>query len=253
MELVPLGLLLVGAIPLARAVFANRRTPLVHALLWTLAAWGTWCLTLLFWTNEPVRYIALCLTGCAAVAVLGARRPHAAPWNAVVLGLLAVLLLPFLEGLLLGSETFDSLRVLLLGGVLAMGIVNYLPTRFAAAAMALAVACAGELVLFRVPHPPQRELIELISSICLGLTPWLACIGWQTRGQPALPLDAAWLRFRDRFGLFWTLRVREQFNRAAANAGWPVQLGWRGLRGALDPTIEADVSAALQAILQRFS
>ena len=45
-------------------------------------------------------YTALSLTGCAGVAVLGARRPGVGPWNFVLLGLLAVMLLPLAEGLL---------------------------------------------------------------------------------------------------------------------------------------------------------
>jgi hypothetical protein len=40
-----------------------------------------------------LRYLALCLTGCVGVAVLGARRPGVGAWDFVLLGLLAVLLL----------------------------------------------------------------------------------------------------------------------------------------------------------------
>jgi hypothetical protein len=65
------------------------------------------------------------------------------------------------------------------------------------------------------------------------------------------------LDFRDRFGLVWAQRVREQFNRAAANAGWPVRLYWQGLHlsaGAPlpEPAVQAEVVAALRALLKRF-
>ena len=70
-----LALFLVGLYPLLRAWWANRRTSLLQGLNWMLAAWLAWILTVLF--SEPsgtspldaTRYLALCLTGCAGVAV----------------------------------------------------------------------------------------------------------------------------------------------------------------------------------------
>jgi hypothetical protein len=58
------------------------------------------------------------------------------------------------------------------------------------------------------------------------------------------------LDFRNRFGGLWALRVRDQFNRAAANAGWPVALRWGGLR-----SVGYDDDAplkGLRALLKRF-
>src|SRR5260370_29588710 len=92
-----------GAVALWIAWLANRRTALAHALAWATAAWLAWG-----WASfvgfadlnaraDLGRYVALCLTGCAAVAVLGARRPGVAAWNFVVLGLLAILLLPLAD------------------------------------------------------------------------------------------------------------------------------------------------------------
>src|SRR5262245_43838276 len=113
--------------------FRNRRTSLSHALIWGLAAWLGWGLAL-FWPRATdqeldfLDYLGLCLTGCAAVAVLGARRPHVGAWNLVVFGLLAVMLLPWLEQGFLGVQTLDPLRWFFLGGTIAMGFINYLPT-----------------------------------------------------------------------------------------------------------------------------
>lgn len=242
-----LVLLLSGGLPLGFALFVKRRTVLVHALLWSSASWICW-LAFVVSSVAPLRYFALCLTGCAAVAVLGARRPHAAAWNFVVLGLLAVMLLPFIEAWLLGSETFDTLRVVLLYGTILMGVVNYLPTRFAAAALALACGCGGQLIVFRIPAA-ELHALDLVSSICLGLTPWLAFVSRWPRRRPVSALQASWLQFRDSFGLFWALRVREQFNRAAANMGSPVRLAWNGVRS---DSGDAALTATLEAILQRF-
>src|SRR5262245_58439626 len=98
-------LLLTGILPLARAWRANRRTSLLQAVAWAVLAWLGWNGALLgdiVWPDtgaNSLRYLALALTGCAGVAVLGARRPGVGAWNFVVVGLLAVLLLPVAQGL----------------------------------------------------------------------------------------------------------------------------------------------------------
>src|SRR5439155_7670139 len=153
-----LALFLIGFYPLLRAWWANRQTSLFQALNWVLAAWLAWILTVLFSDPsgaarplDPTRYLALCLTGCAGVAVLGARRPHVGAWNFVVLGLLAVMLLPLLETVIAGAPSLDLLRVLFLSATLAVGVLNYLPTRLAPAVVLVALGCAGETVLLVAP------------------------------------------------------------------------------------------------------
>src|SRR2546423_30545 len=113
---------------------------------------------------DPTRYLALCLTGCAGVAVLGARRPHVGAWNFVVLGLLAVMLLPLLETVIAGAPSLDVLRVLFLSATLGVGMLNYLPTRLAPAAVLAAFGCAGEIILLVAPVAfPARFPAGLIS------------------------------------------------------------------------------------------
>src|SRR5262249_20953916 len=109
---------LTGAFPLVRAWRANRRASPGHALGRAVAAWaaGGGLMRLAAASGPvpgltPARYLALCLTACAGVAVFGARRPGVAAWNFVLLGLLAVLLLPLAEGLVLGAQTLDGLRL----------------------------------------------------------------------------------------------------------------------------------------------
>jgi hypothetical protein len=82
-------------------------------------------------------------------------------------------------------------------------------------------------------------------------------VGWLVLARapaPASELDRLWVAYRDRFGLVWGQRMCEQFNRAAANAGWSVVLGWQGLRaaGAGTPPSTAQALATLQAVLKRF-
>src|SRR5437660_1354378 len=92
-----------GAYPLRIALRANRHTTLRAALVWTAAAWASWGVVIFMNANQPMehgilRYLSLSLSGCAGVAVLGARRPGVQAWNFVLLSLLVVLLLPLAEG-----------------------------------------------------------------------------------------------------------------------------------------------------------
>src|SRR5438105_15538460 len=94
-----------GLYPLGRAWVANRHSSLAHALAWAGAAWVAWGMALVLAADPGpglwvARYLALCLPGCAGVAVLGARQPGVRAWNFVVLGLLAGLVLPLAESLL---------------------------------------------------------------------------------------------------------------------------------------------------------
>lgn len=249
-----------SALPLGLALAANRRTSLVHALGWAILAWGAWGIAVLAEPAPgrdipPLRYCALCLTGCAGVAVLGARRPHGFAWNFVVLGLLWVMLLPLLETLLLGTPTTSGLRGIFLAATVAVGIVNYFPTRLAPAAVVLLVACEGELA-------PASQLGDIPTIVwqskdaALFAVPWIAWLSWRTRGPIASDVDALWLGFRDRWGFVWGQRVREQFNNAAQNAGWNVSLGWSGLRsreGESGPRVGPEkIEETLRAVLQRF-
>src|SRR5437870_9454576 len=96
-----------GLIPLGRAIWANRRTTLIHALIWGVAAWAAW-----LWTatsaSRNVGFLAINLTVCAGVAVLGARRPGVGPWNVVVAGLLAVLSIPLAQDYLTGNSWLNG-------------------------------------------------------------------------------------------------------------------------------------------------
>jgi hypothetical protein len=232
-------------------------------LCWSFAAWAAWVAALLLADLRPggaeilLRYAALCVTGCAAVSVLGARRPGVGAWNFVVLALLAVMLLPIAEGL--GELHLDLLRLAFLAGTLAIGLLNHLPTRLARAMTALAIGCGLEVALVsdRFATIPVLQRAALVSRCLLAVSPWFALADLWRRGNPSSPIDQVWLEFRDRFGLVWSQRVREQFNRAAAHADWPVVLSWSGLRlqpgrESLPEATQTEILAALRALLKRF-
>jgi hypothetical protein len=249
-------LYVLSAIPLAWAWRANRTSTLLHALSWAAAAWTAWgaVLVLAEVPAEPaVRYLALCLTACAGIAVLGARRPIAGPWNFVVLGLLGVLLLPLGEHLVLGTPLLDPLRLAFIGGTLAVGVLNYLPTRFALPVLLVAAGSGWELALLL--NGDEGSAWPRVGPLAVILACWAGELvaHWK---RPAEPLDRLWLTFRDNFGLMWGQRVREQFNQAARNAGWPLVLRWSGLRraGSADTSYAlAEVTKTLKALLRRFA
>src|SRR5207302_10000421 len=125
MPMVLTALNFAGLVPLGLALRANRRTSLAYALAWTLSAWLSWGLAFALADPEGVgmaagRYCALGLTGCAGIAVLGARRPHVFAWNFVVLGLFAVMVLPLIETAIIGTRSLDGLRIFFLAGTIAV-------------------------------------------------------------------------------------------------------------------------------------
>ncbi len=220
-----------GLVPLVYAWRANRRTTLRDTIVWAFAAWISWAFALAHFDNDDLVYLALCLTGCAGVAVLGARRPHVFAWNFVVLGLLGVMVLPLLEGMVILVESFNIERKIFLAGILIVAIGNYLATRLAVAAISVAVACAiGMMKLTGAPNLfssfPQRDG-DFVAAVAMGAAPWL---GWSliSLRQTRNALDADWFAFLDRFGFVWGSRIRDQFNAAAKNAELPMRLGWRG-------------------------
>jgi hypothetical protein len=253
---------LTSAYPLARAWLAVRGTTLFHAMGWATAAWLAWFGALLFSEaggEGPGRYLALCLTACAAMAPLGARRPIAGTWNFVLLGLLAVLLLPWMENALRATPILDPVRLVFVIATVFVGVLNYLATRFGMAALLVGAACFIEISLLKgwVEDAERRAFLTQLSCWLVTGSCWAAMLSARRRWAKLSVFDQDWLRFRDRFGLMWGQRIREQFNRAAANASWRVQLHWRGLRkvprGAVVPAEDqVAIVQTLREMLKRF-
>src|SRR5579862_8189958 len=242
-------LLASAAYPLWKAWQANRRTSLAHAVGWAVAAWAAWLAAFIFGGDGALgRYIALSLTGCVGVAVLGARRPHVGAWNFVVLSLLAVLLLPVAQGW--GKPALSAPYLAFLGATVAVGWLNYLPTRLLPAALLFGAGAGTEMA--ELCGMKFDDGLLGVARFALALSPWVALACLARRRGYVHALDQEWLSFRDRFGVVWSQRAREQFNRAAANAGWPIALSWQGFDMASDrpgPSPE-EVLATLRAVLK---
>ena len=226
--------MLLAGLPLADAWRYNQRTALAHAIAWATAAWLAW-LTAAIGDWPAVHYLALCLTGCAGIAVLGARRPGVGAWNFVVAGLLVVLLRPLWET---ADRELGPVYLYFLGAVLAVPLLNYLPTRLGPAAVVLGCGCA-----LQMPCPQWR-----IGILLVALAPWTAWLMVRRR-RAASELDRLWLSYRDRLGYLWASRVRQQFNTAAVHAGWTARLAWNGMEG----DSPAEALTTLRAVLKRFA
>jgi hypothetical protein len=260
MRYVLVALILIGLLPLMLAVRANRETSLLHALIWAIIAWLGWGLAFFLSDSEqaalePARFLALALTGCAGVAVLGARRPYVMAWNLVIAALLPVMVSPLVETLFIGTRSMDALRIFFLAATIAVGMLNYLPTRAGPAALVLLIAGSGQLAFIYAPLWLGAERV-LIFDFMLGAAPWVAWLCYRQRNRVDLEFNRLWRSFRDRWGLVWGQRVREQFNNAVENAGLPVRLSWQGLvidEGAsLSTSDEVKILTTLRAVLQRF-
>ncbi len=160
-------------------------------------------------------------------------------------GLLVVLLLPLAEGL--GRLNLSGPRLVFLSGALAVGVLNYLPTRLCGAAGLVAIGCGLMLAsLARGSGGPPAGA----GCLAIAVAPWAGFAGLRWPGKIHSAFDQTWRRFRDRFGGLWAERLRQQFNRAADNAGLAAHLTWSGLRTA--PADETAVLILLRALLRRF-
>ena len=243
-------LLLTGFYPLWRAWRASRRTTLRHAIAWTAAAWAAWVAAAGFGPDAGLaRYVALALTGCAAVAVLGARRPIVAAWNFVVGSLLVVLLWPVVERMGdLRPGGLLTVAAVLLSAAILVGMVNYLPTRIAAAVLPAGAACAAQVCV--VVEVMERKW-GLYALALLAVAPWLGMAA-RRRTPPADAIDREWLDFRDRFGAVWRCRpASSSTGRRPTPAGMSSSPG-RARTASGDVPRRAEALTGLRALLKRF-
>jgi hypothetical protein len=240
--------LLISALAFARAMIANWRTPLLYSVIWALLGWTVACVVII--TSPGFQFVALTLFGCASVAVMGARNPNAAAWQFVVCGLAGVLLLPLIESSVRDRPVdLSEVRSAFVWGLSAFASLNYLFTRLAFPTILLAV---GGTLTFYIPKltavDPVVSFGHFVGLLCLWSAPAVAWLGFRDRRRDKSPTDRLWFSFRDRYGAVWALRVMEQFNRSAANAGSETTMKWNGLKGIDD----AAAYERLTALLKRF-
>src|SRR5262245_29838515 len=143
-----------GFYPIGCAAYANRKTTLLHAIAWALTAWVFWsAASVLGALREEAEsflagLVALGFSGCASMVVLGARRPLVGAWNFVILALIGIMIFLWFEGTVAGDDVIlQHVRTILFASTLAIGLLNYLPTRLAPAALMLAIGYGLEILL----------------------------------------------------------------------------------------------------------
>jgi len=212
------------------------------------------------------RYSAAVGTFCPLVAVLGAKRPQDRGWQWVVLSLWAVLLAP--AGQALAAPTGNRLELfaawrLVLWGLVAMGLLNYLPTRFALAACLIAAGQLGllapQLVGATDDDATNWRLGGLVAILAAAA---LVAVQQRQSARTAQRFDRVeslgsqtdrWLKFRNAWGAFWALRVLERVNQTAEAVQWPVRLEWTGFTpNGVDAATAAHIDQTLDSLLWRF-
>ncbi len=255
------------AVPLYHAWLAERHSPLMPTVLWLMGAWAAGIVagvsSVFFCPALPWLYAGLVFLACAFVSVLGARTPGVGAWNFVTLGLLAVLSMPFLEQPFNSPQwMLDTPWVVLLGGVLLVGAVNYAPTRWGGAALGLLPAMTAALAALHRPDfawfrsPLCLHVIMVWGSACL----WIAWGLVRRTPHPADRCTLLWLAFRDKYGVLWAKRVQEQLNTAAAHAGLYLRLTWQGSAATVQNEVngierqkeEEQLCRLLLSVLKRF-
>ncbi len=259
------GILLTGE-HLIRAWRSARGTALRGAVLWAGVAVGLGLMA----AGEPAvtgkptagyaTYLATLAMLAALLSVLNARRPGGGAW-AILMGLLVlVFLIPWLEGPGLARRVpaltrlrLDPPWTIFYWLLVLAGVTNYLPTRYGLAAAWLALGFLLEYVgLARPDWPPARR------TLIWAIVPWTFFLAVCVAGALARrertagsTLDAAWLWFRDHWGVVWALRVRDRFNQSAEAQGWPIRLGWYGVVPESAEVPEA-AEATFKSLLRRF-
>ncbi len=216
---------------------------------------------------EPLRYVAVTLTFCPLIALMGAKRPQDRAWHFIVFSLWVVLALPALHvGLLRPGQPMSmppALAYFMLG-MIVMGLLNRLMTRVWLCGLLFA---AGQFLLMPAGFPlssfvPRLDQAYRISAGFGLLSVSTVPMWWVVRrGRPsAEPLDRLWLEFRDLFGVFWALRLAERVNAASALTNSDLVLRWSGFQTAAGGKIKTSLSAdairvrrqGLQNLLRRF-
>ncbi len=258
--LVLLGLLLRGMIRLGGTTLV---APCIWALISTLSLL---VVALLAIFSDAPWFAAVATTFCPLMAVLGAKRPQDKGWQWVVGTLWVVLVWPAGQAVLLRSNDLDLFVAwkLFLVGLIALGPLNYLPTRNWLASLLVA---AGQIALLRnYLWTTQAEFTEWLLPVGVGCFLSAALIvTWQCRQTMPSETDAPhsldaytrqWLAFRDAYGAFWALRIQRRLNETAELRHWPIRLAWHGFEGPADesPTAEqfAELEQTTQTLWRRF-
>ena len=272
---VALGMGALLAVLLVRGFWQIRGTTLTAPCLWVLTAVAGLAIAAAIGVeSDPespqinlsaLRFATATLTFCPLMAVLGAKRPQDGGWQWVVLTLWIVVIWPAVQAVLLPQgvrlELFVAWKLFLVG-LIALGLMNYLPTRHAWSALLVA---AGQFVLLdEFVSNFQWLPPEWILPVGLGCLTWAAVLASRTHANDCSTTQlesstARWRKFRDAFGAFWALRILGQINQNAEVRNWPMRLGWSGFASEdaqqdSQPTEEqlAELEQQMTTLLRRF-
>ena len=222
MESLVLIMLAGGAWPLWVAWRATATTTLRPSLAWAGAAWAVWLAALATgasWTG----YLALSLSGCAGIAVLGGAA--AGDGGLELRGRGPARRLPAAAG--------PGVRDAAPGNGprdLSRRDAGSAGAKLSADAPSDRPCCCAALAVRPTGAADRRATVRLAGGR-LARLPGRWSLGG-TAGPARAPdrskVEYTWLRFRDGYGFIWGQAALEQFNRAAANAGWTTRLTWRG-------------------------
>lgn len=140
---------------------------------------------------------------------------------------------------------------------IAMGPLNYLPTRHSLAALLVA---GGQIVLFGSFLGIKEPCAWLpIALTCFVVAALLVAVKRRTQFSTDATLAEhanRWLGFRDAFGAFWGLRIIQRVNETATLCHWPVRLVWSGFEQVRDEDVTqaqvAEIDQMLDTLLRRF-
>jgi hypothetical protein len=204
-----------------------------------------------------LRYAAAMSTFCPIVALLGAKRPQDRGWQWIVLSLWAILCQPAAEWLLFGGVAeVHPARFWFLVILMTVGATNGLGTRHWPSSLLYG---GGQLALLLpyvsadAPLAGGQAALWGLSGILLS---WILIGASRLPGRkPRMPLDRAWLDFRDAFGVVWALRILERMNASAKMYDWPLTLSWQGFcprESAQYDEVPAAVEESFRTLLRRF-
>jgi hypothetical protein len=220
-------------------------------------------------TASLCRYAAGVSTTVPLMAVLGAKRPQDRGWQWIVLSLWIVLLVPAAQAVASRSAQLDLFTAWrwLLGALIAMTVLNYLPTGHAASAMLLAIG--QSMILW--PYLSGSHGSQALRFMGLGAIVAAALLSLYVQRPNRMivaksPLgrqNERWRAFRDGWGAFWGLRVLQRVNQTAELSGWPGRLEWwNGLvldhegagdgDGKLYEQTDEPIEQAFDSLLRRF-
>ena len=211
-------------------------------------------------------FAAVATTFCPMMAVLGAKRPQDVGWQWVVASLWLVLVWPVGQTVLMRIATVELFPAwkLFLAGLIVLGPLNYLPTRFWLASLLVA---AGQLALLSgyLWSISRDESVWLLSAgtscflVAAGIVAWQCRIKVSTVEEvDKLALySQRWQKFRDTYGAFWALRILGRVNQTAELSEWPMRLTWAGFEYSADAEPTAgqfnELEQAMTTLLRRFT